>query len=557
MTTPLALANDKQSSEVKSLGELKPFWRNAVSIVPWSINSHPVEAVPKLWLKGDFPYQKKKNKEALFADHLSIVRPLGGQQNKPYVKTFGFSSVEDMDLIYRDESGKIVFKPEQFKRYISPIVDAGYTSLTFVLDNVPYALAKAEGGRQPYGNSAAPNNMDEWQTLVEWVAAELKNTLGPKNLDKVRFRVGTEMNKTNRFSGTEQEYFEFYYRALLGVRKSFPTARVGFANISGATGLYLDGEMHNVNVIRLANYLAKKQKTAADAHLDFGWGAVSAYYHVNDSVLDRTAKLGNFWNRMESMLPQQYQPMLREIHEFGIAPFAGEAKEGYFVTEEPGARGAAHLAAAYWKLQEIGTDKVFRWKDITTTPKEGGGKATFPTANAWTSLYLEHFVGKSSWILPTSLESGNKDWELITGASEGKNGKQIMIVAAQPDGVEDEEITLSIKLPDSFKGNTQDLQYTALNRKTSPLDYLRNQLADNDALNEKFVNAPDRLGLFKKMAVMPKGKHVAMKSSDKMEEMFLDTMTLKPFTPDMGKLEGNQLTIKVNAPGIVVIRLPE
>jgi hypothetical protein len=113
----------KYNQNCRPLGELKEFWRNAPALGPYHEGGHRLIEIPDYMLKGDFPYQKKKTEmEVPFADHLSLVRLLGGFDDFTRFAKEGRDinanrskrkSIPDMhlrDLAYRKKDGKIAYR---------------------------------------------------------------------------------------------------------------------------------------------------------------------------------------------------------------------------------------------------------------------------------------------------------------------------------------------------------------------------------------------------------------------------------------------------------------
>lgn len=112
------------------LGMLTNFWRYSAVLGPGLENGGGLKTIPDLWQQGDFPYHKRPyEKESLFADHLSVVRLLGGYRLEQDPK-------QDRDLVYRDSSGALKYHWELLRARLAPYLETGYSNLTLVLDEI-------------------------------------------------------------------------------------------------------------------------------------------------------------------------------------------------------------------------------------------------------------------------------------------------------------------------------------------------------------------------------------------------------------------------------------
>ena len=112
------------------LGKLDAFWRYSAGLGPFHERGQGLNTVPDILLTGSFPYRKRPfPQEALFADHLSLVRFLGGFSDGSD-KGQPDPAVRERDLAWRDADGKIRYRMELVGPRLQPYLDNGYTDLT-------------------------------------------------------------------------------------------------------------------------------------------------------------------------------------------------------------------------------------------------------------------------------------------------------------------------------------------------------------------------------------------------------------------------------------------
>lgn len=103
-----------------------------------------------------------------------------------------------------------------------------------MLDNVPYcfpAQPKAVG----LGQFMPPRDPAEWKAFIVEVARGIVDLFGREGASKLRFRVGTENDSTDRWSGSQEQYIQHYQDSAVAVREIIPQARISFYNISGVS----------------------------------------------------------------------------------------------------------------------------------------------------------------------------------------------------------------------------------------------------------------------------------------------------------------------------------
>lgn len=531
-----------------ALGKLEPFWRYSAALGPFLESGYPLVEIPDYLQRGDFPYRKRPfPKEVPFADHLSIVRLLGGCSAK------GDAPVGATDLACRDAQGKIQYRMELLKPRLQPYLDQGYKDFTLVLDNVPWCFPEKPEAGSSLGQSSPPRDSREWQDFIHALCLELKNIMGPDAGQHLRFRVGTENNALKRFNGSQEQFQEHYTSAATAVREVFPDAKFGAFNISSANVRNLDRN-HNVKAFQLAEYcLPKEEKPVAP----FDWVAFSRYYRPGDNPVTSANGCREVWEEFERRVPQLAE-VSREIHEFGIAPF-GEVEKGEFISAEPGALGAALTSQMMWRLREAGIDRLWHWPLEDKFRNRANQRTSLFTSQAWLLSVMEYMVGGETFLFDP-LEQSPARTNHLMAASFQKDRILLMISAYNTDSSNHAVENVKFHIPSNLPvPSPLTARFVRLSPENSPHDAIRRDLAEAGLLNKDFSSRPDRLGTVREMGT---GREAEKLVGDRLENYtngWVESLTLKPLNDSIGKIEqdpsGTTLTLSLSAPEVLVIEL--
>ncbi len=549
---PLQGASASRSSPesgLVSLGRLERFWRYSAVLGPFLENGYALETVPDYLSQGDFPYPKRPySKEVLFADHLSVVRLLGGYNDRSQ-EGAGDPAVRERDLAWRDGDGKVRYRMELLRLRLQPWLDAGYTDLTLVLDNVPWCFPAKPGIRASYGQGVAPRDEAEWGEFVRALCREVIAIMGPEAANRLRFRVGTENNGKERFDGTQEQYLRHYEASARAVKSVLPGAKVGPFNISGIS----EGGVarHNINAYLLA-------ESAVARGLPYGWVSYSRYFRPGEDPEWHARTCREVWEEFERRAPS-LKGVSREIHEFGVAPW-GEVAKGVFPSAEPGANGAALTCQMMWRLRSAGINRLWHWL-LAERIRDGKNEMPLLTGGlAWVLSVLEHMAGGDAFLIePETRPPG--DGKFLAAVAVRGDRTLLMISAYHPDIAEHTPATVGFRLPARLlpSAGGERLRATWLTRETSPYDVIRGDLAAAGLLAADFVQRPDRLGNVKQMAEDRKGAALVAAQLPKYRQMWVDSLTLKPLDPALGTVirdaSGLTVTVHLAPPAVLVLEL--
>jgi len=524
-----------------SLGKLEPFWRYSAVLGPYHEGGQGLDAVPACMLKGSFPYQKRRHRmECLFADHLSMVRILGG-----FSKTGKDSAgVHKRDLAYRDDRGKIRYRMELLRPRMKPYLESGYTDLTIVLDNIPWCFPdKPRTGK--YGQVTKPHDLKEWHDFIRVFCNELVKIVGRKKANALRFRVGTENGSHKRFYGSHDDYVDHYTNTAAAIRSVLPDAKVGCYNISGVNMRNIK-QGHNVKPLALA-------ETCMEKGAPFDWVAYSRYFRPGVDPAKDASVCAEVWDAFDDISPK-LEGVSREIHEFGIAPW-GEVKKGVFPSAEPGALGAALTCQMMLRLREVGIDRLWHWGVLDKYRNAERRLVKLPTSTAWLLSILEHMRGGDAWLLSASTESKAGTSNLAL-AVRLKGRVLVLMSSCNKDISIHESESVTFQLPEVLQGiKVRRVSCARLDRESSVHDTIRRDLAKAGLLKEDFIKRPDRLGTIRQMGTGKGAEVFVGRNQSRYDRQWIDSMTLRAARPADCRVGRHRFTVTLAPPELMVLSM--
>ena len=545
----VALAESTTGGAIVPLGKLEGFWRYSAALGPYHEEGQGLEVVPECMLQGDFPYSKRPYpREALFADHLSLVRILGGFSNAGK----DGAAVQLRDLAYRDESGKINYRMDLLERRLKPYLENGYTDLTIVLDNVPWCFPeKPEEGN--LGQIAPPKDSQEWYDFIQTFCRELIRIMGREQAERLRFRIGTENGSRKRFDGTHADFVRHYEGSAAAVRSILPKARIGCYNISGVNMKGMQ-ETHNVNAFELAKHcFTQNNSFDGKRPTPFDWVAYSRYYRVGEDPLSNAQVCDQVWSQFGRLVPE-LQRVSREIHEFGIAPW-GEVSEGVFTSSEPGVLGAALTCQMMLRMREAGVNRLWHWGVLDKYRNAGNKLVSVPTGEAWLMSILESMRGGEAFLLTPVNNSANGTRHL---ALASKIGQRVIVLFSSynPDASVHKSERVTFNLPPQWGNLTNSKSsYVRLDRESSVHDTIRKDLAAAHLLQDDFNRRPDRLGAIRQIGLGREAEKLVGNKQDTYDKLWIDSLTLKPMDPNGYSIGDHTLTVDLFAPKLLVLSI--
>ncbi|MGZ0654572.1 GH39 family glycosyl hydrolase [Coraliomargarita sp. W4R72] len=567
--------------ELVSLGTMDAsFWRS----VPMPDRGH-FYAAPvtfpgspqdmKFLEETDFPYQFEKYGDVpgqpyLFhADEVILVRFLGGW-DKP------LEQAEPFDLAYRDDDGVIQLRRDMLKKHFAKYEESGAVdNYTVVLDNVPYCFPE-NAGRGPFGQVQPPADFGEWHDFIVEVCKEIKSLLGEGRANDLRFRLGTEMQGSNRhsghnrFNGNQELFFSYYRTTAQAVKSVLPDAKFGPWNIA-AIDQGLDS--HLVNYRELAVFCAMY-----DLPLDFVghslytvplFGAHSPLAGVDDGDWNRLTNIDpeekvsyytDFWRELKKV-NRRYEDIPYEIHEFGVLDNE-LALPSTNMDSALSSRDAANMLQVMFRLKKAGLSKCVHWGMSCSIP---GTKRHILNSNGWLLQVLDHTTGGEIWELPVRNHSKRSISKSMAWAFfDCDNGKNYIVLSTfNPYRYIHMEEQLELEIPTRlFDLEGRTARVATLDVNSSPQRIMRNDLAAANLLSEDYLLHPDFppfniRGLIPKAVTDVKAATALLKSNEaKYIEICKDSLTLKEFTGEV-RLDKESSTISVvtRASSILVLEI--
>ncbi len=530
------------------IGTWTPFWRALPVIGEWMAGGQGMEVVNDYQKRNSFCVQTKPlSAEIPFADHLNAVRLIGGwNENTGAEKPV---PADEADLVYKDEFGGLQYRWDKLALRLDPYIDAGYTNLTLVLDNIPYCFT-TNPVMESYGQVGCPDDFDEWHTFVSNLCAALVDLYGFETANQFRFRQGTEAQSIERFHGTQEEFFKIYDHSAAAVKSVLPGAQFGPFNAAGGIS-----ENHNVQIEELARHCATGTNYATgEIGAPFDFIPISLYLAQSSqsqySAAYRVDGAMDVFETVQAELPDE-KPM--EVHEFGILTCAAGLS-----TSEPGARGAAWRFQVMAGLRENGLSRWCHWGVFDTFRSTQTGLHKLLTGDGWLLSVFDRTAGGEAFVLNSSVPA-EPDTEVKTIGVFGGDRDWIMTSVYNPDRLNHSSETISIHVPTNLlqvaEGDT--VLWTSLCQTNSAHWMMRRDLEAQGMLNAAFAAVPEQLSALRTMTTNSTTSAEQDYVSGRLaiyEQAVIDSLTLKPFAGTVTTNSGELVfTLEMTPPETVVI----
>ena len=166
---------------------------------------------------------------------ISIVRTLGG------IVTKGKADLSK-------DTYKWDAKAKKFKTDFKPITNQinkirsnkskGFKVHQIVLDNPSWDFQRDSKGNFPagqkdyiistYGNAMPPVDYNAWSNYLKAAMRHIVTVLGGnENAEKVQYGIGREIGTSGHWTGSKQQFFEFYRVSVEAIQSVLPNAKVG------------------------------------------------------------------------------------------------------------------------------------------------------------------------------------------------------------------------------------------------------------------------------------------------------------------------------------------
>lgn len=565
---------------VQPLGKLQPFWRNHPVLGPFLQQGLWLNKVPDYFLDTDFAYKKRPfDKEVLFADHLSVVRLLGGTDKYPGVEldlgpvsvtddgalrqsrlspsdTASIRKLMEFDFVFRHKDGTLGFRPELIKERLKPYMDNGYSSFTIVLDNMPWCLRKEPliGG---FGQAGPPDDPEEWYLTVKNLCETLEQLLGKEAANKLRFRIGTEMNGLERFHGTEERFITHYDYSAAAIADVLPGASLGLFNIQSASVENIK-HVHNVNSFNVLEHASSGvNKKSGKPNIASPFVASSRYFCEKNDLNEIYRGIDEVWDYVRDSIPG-YSNFSREIHEYGAwSDWTAVPRTG-----NPGAFGNAMNLQVVINHRTNGLSRLFLWNMLEHIPMgEGSGTFTIPSSQLWGYSVLDYMAGGEAYRVVPEKET-DADGTVITSLLSVKANKAYLLVTAfNPDRLFNKENEVILKIPKTCftMVSGKKAKIAVSDRNHSMMDEIRKDVEKegnlNPILKDKPYYIPSGLSKFRELfSDISAFKTMISTNIEKYEAKWKESLTLKNFNGSISEDKDNYIfKLRMNTPESAVI----
>ena len=167
---------------------------------------------PSTFLKNMHPYLKR----------VILMTATGGRPDYP-----------QNDIYKTDDQGNVYYDYSNFDNYIR---SAQYNDLApiIVLGAIPYELAPENYHIGAFGAiTDPPTDYDKWYDFVDSLVTHCLKTFGEDEVRKWQWRLYTEPDNADWWSGTKEEYFKFYDYTAAAALDAYPDIVIGPGNMLG------------------------------------------------------------------------------------------------------------------------------------------------------------------------------------------------------------------------------------------------------------------------------------------------------------------------------------
>ena len=160
---------------------------------------------------------------------LCIVRPLGGKYSN------GNAIISEDTYLWDEENQRFYTDFTLLKNQIDGVFNRGVGIYQIVLDNPSWAFQRDSLGNlkddkliiSTYGNAEPPRDFDAWAAYLKEVMSFLISTYGQEDVLKIQFAIGREIGTAGHWTGTKEQFFDFYKKSVTAIHEVLPEAKIG------------------------------------------------------------------------------------------------------------------------------------------------------------------------------------------------------------------------------------------------------------------------------------------------------------------------------------------
>ena len=392
--------------------------RHTKQVMPYHLNVYnritPVNGVNSA---GD-------NKNAKFC----IVRPLGGIAKK------GIADITKDSYKWDTKSKKFYTDFTLLKKQVDGILDKGLEIHQIVLDNPSWAFQRNSKGKlvgdslkvSTYGNAEPPADNNAWANYLKEVIKFMVSTYGSEKIGEIQFNIGREIGTPSHWSGTKEQFFEFYKISSKAIHKVLPKAKVGTHFLWGSSK-----NAWGTDFVKWAN--------ANNVHYDFV--GVSFYPFYQRSERTDFDKVYNKDFAVIKDIPEWNKNAKLEMHEYSL--IKSLSKAGNSFKKAPEAHQNSFMIGLMKMFYQNNMQNIFQW---------GDGSSYLPASNLLLTMQGNtYFESKKEG----KQQEGNNYIDAIFTKDAVKNKYNVLVYnySANPDANNME--TIKIKAFVNIKKGTK------------------------------------------------------------------------------------------------------
>ncbi|QEW23943.1 Beta-xylosidase (plasmid) [Marinibacterium anthonyi] len=430
------------------------------------------------------------------------------------------------------------------KRRLDPYVAQGYTDLTLVLDNIPWALPH-DPTTGTYGQTAPPSSLAEWSDFVDRLVQALIDDYGAETVADFRFRLGTEQQSERRFSGTPQQYLALYEDTVKAIHAHLPDARIGPFNQAGSSD-----DPTALTYAFLYDNIADPGDIDFIAHSLYFIPKMQQDVLTNVHMAQRLPDYEALWRA----LPRAPGTTI-EFQEFGVL-----RNQDGLATGEPGARGAALHVSDIFSMLVAGVDGLWHWQPFERLLVRGLGVDTqVLSGRGWLYLVLEHFAGGQIYPLSHAAPEA-PDTEFTAHFIDTDADDLILVSTFNPDQARDstDPRRVTVEVPKELIPNPDAVTFTqvSLSQDTAVYDRIRADLDREGLLKKDFAAAPGQPAAGIMAMGGARGRRYVAQNWDGYRDAITRSLKKQPVSPDItAGSDTYRFTLDIPAPSVLALVL--
>ena len=277
-----------------------------------------------------------------------------------------------------------------------------------------------------YGNAEPPADNNAWANYLKEVIKFMVSTYGSEKIGEIQFNIGREIGTPSHWSGTKEQFFEFYKISSKAIHKVLPKAKVGTHFLWGSSK-----NAWGTDFVKWAN--------ANNVHYDFV--GVSFYPFYQRSERTDFDKVYNKDFAVIKDIPEWNKNAKLEMHEYSL--IKSLSKAGNSFKKAPEAHQNSFMIGLMKMFYQNNMQNIFQW---------GDGSSYLPASNLLLTMQGNtYFESKKEG----KQQEGNNYIDAIFTKDAVKNKYNVLVYnySANPDANNME--TIKIKAFVNIKKGTK------------------------------------------------------------------------------------------------------